>query len=97
MDGLAAHYLSQGLRVSNEKPRDSGGHGGSENEVVDAVAKALEGAIPKMWIKQHIDAQYIQKDYKQRALEAMMLYSFVWSKDYARSRGREYLCQLFRV
>lgn len=40
--------MGQGYRVSNEKPRDSGGHGGSENEVLAAVIKALHGAIPEM-------------------------------------------------
>jgi hypothetical protein len=64
INNLAEYYLKQGLEVSkkyvlNTKPITAGMP--YHNEVLEAVIKALKGAIPESWIQQNIDSKYLQK------------------------------------
>ena len=61
VDSLAEYYQKQGYNVSGAK-RSEGHQGGGNyyNEVLDAVIKALNGAIPESWIRHNIDKKYLQ-------------------------------------
>lgn len=62
-NSLAEYYMKQGLKVSGAKPPRDGSAGGAspQNEVLDVVIKALDGAIPESWIRHNIDPKYLQK------------------------------------
>lgn len=59
VNNLAEYYVKQGLNVLGPERLD--GKGAKINEVLAAVIKALKGAIPESWIRQNIDAKYLQK------------------------------------
>jgi len=62
VNSLAEIYVKQGLRVtkkyvSGQKPIAGMPY---RNEVLDAVVKALDGAIPEDWIRKNIDPKFTQ-------------------------------------
>ena len=61
INGLAAYYKSKGHDVIGKKRSDGHQGGGNyENEILNSVINALDGAIPETWIRQHIDSAYKQ-------------------------------------
>lgn len=69
INSLAEFYVKQGLRVSDGKPYKGRGEGGGpRNEVLDAVVKALDGAMLEGYIRKNIDSKYTQ-DQKKTPLD----------------------------
>lgn len=72
INNLAEYYLKKGYQVMGSKPDNAGQGGGSaspKNEVLDAVIKALKGAIPESWIRQNINRKYLQEQNKKQVQE----------------------------
>ena len=76
INSLAAYYAQQGLKVSGRKPPRSGSAGGAipTNEIIAAVVKALNGAIPEKYIRNNIDRKYVQPQKKKEPEPDKKLY-----------------------
>jgi len=69
INSLAEYYVKQGLKIHISDEKDGIGYGvppaRAKNEVLDAVIKALDGAIPEGYIRQNIYGEYKQKQTKE--------------------------------
>lgn len=72
VDSLAAYYEGQGLNVAGRQ-RLADGKGAPVNEVLEAVIKALKGAISESWIRHNIDPKYLQEQRKREEAPAERL------------------------
>ena len=65
INSLAEYYVGKGLKVDGTGHRDpddqTRGGVSRENEVLEAVTKALDGAISESWIRDNLDKKYRQK------------------------------------
>lgn len=69
VNNLAEYYNKRGCEVEGQKP-DIDRSASPPNEVLTAVIKALDGAIPESWIRQNIDTKYVQKQERRYDFES---------------------------
>lgn len=64
INSLAEYYVGQGLKIDHRDPDDRSGYQlvqRPKNQILEAVQKALDGAIPASWIRDELDKKYRQK------------------------------------